>query len=90
MHVDYLRARLEAYPGLTARRLLREIGERDYTGGYSVVRDLMRAIRPAGGPSFAVCFEMVPGEQAQMDFAHLRVRFTSEPGHGADREASSG
>ncbi len=35
----YLRARLVAYPGLTAVRLWREIKERGYGGGYSVVRD---------------------------------------------------
>lgn len=29
--LDYLRARLEAYPGLSARRLLREISERGYS-----------------------------------------------------------
>ena len=43
----YLRERLAAYPTLTARRLFREIKERGYSGGYSVVRDRMREIRPA-------------------------------------------
>jgi transposase len=44
-HVAYLRARLEEYPGLTAQRLLREIAGRGYTGGYSMVRDEVRALR---------------------------------------------
>lgn len=58
---DYLRVRLEAYPGLSAQRLLREISERGYTGGYSTVRDTVRALRPAGGGSpFAVRFEICP------------------------------
>ncbi|WP_019052765.1 IS21 family transposase [Sphingobium xenophagum] len=78
--MDYLKARLEAYPGLSARRLLREICERGYTGGYSTVRDTVRALRPAGGGSpFAVRFETPPGQQAQVDFAQFRVRFTSAP-----------
>jgi transposase len=78
--MDYLRARLEAYPGLSARRLLREICERGYTGGYSTVRDTVRTLRPAGGGSpFAVRFETPPGQQAQVDFAQFRVRFTSAP-----------
>lgn len=47
--LDYLKARLEAYPGLSAQRLLREISERGYVGGYSTVRDTLRAMRPAGG-----------------------------------------
>jgi len=78
--MDYLRFRLDAYPGLSARRLLREICERGYTGGYSTVRDTVRALRPAGGGSpFAVRFETPPGQQAQVDFAQFRVRFTSAP-----------
>lgn len=78
--LDYLKARLAAYPGLSAQRLLREISERGYTGGYSTVRDTVRGLRPAGGGSpFAVRFETPPGQQAQVDFAQFRVRFTSAP-----------
>lgn len=78
--LEYLKARLEAYPGLSAQRLLREISERGYTGGYSTVRDTVRALRPAGGgSSFALRFETPPGQQAQVDFAQFRVRFTSAP-----------
>lgn len=77
---DYLRARLEAYPGLSAQRLMREISERGYPGGYSTVRDTVRALRPVGGGGrFAVRFETPPGQQAQVDFAQFRVRFTSAP-----------
>jgi hypothetical protein len=58
----YLRERVIAYPGLTASRLLREIKELGYAGGYTAVTDFLRegaagaggAIRgplrdPAGG-----------------------------------------
>lgn len=80
-HVAYLRTRLEAYPGLTARRLMREISERGYTGSYSVVRDEIRVLRPpGGGRGYAVRFETPPGEQAQVDFAQFQVRFTGQPG----------
>lgn len=78
--LEYLKARLEAYPGLSAQRLLREISERGYAGGYSTVRDTVRALRPAGGGSpFVVRFDTPPGQQAQVDFAQFRVRFTSAP-----------
>lgn len=78
--LDYLKARLEAYPGLSAQRLLREISERGYIGGYSTVRDTVRALRPVGGGSpFAVRFETPPGQQAQVDFAQFRVRFSGAP-----------
>src|SRR5437762_13024281 len=33
----YLRQRITAYPGLTARRLLREIKQHGYAGGYTAV-----------------------------------------------------
>lgn len=40
----------------------------------------MRAVRPAGGgKAFAVRFETPPRQQAQVDFAQFRVRFTSDP-----------
>jgi transposase len=80
-YVAYLRFRLAEYPGLTAQRLLREIVGRGYTGAYSMVRDEVRALRPSGGgKGFAVRFETLPGEQAQVDFAQFRVSFTEEPG----------
>lgn len=79
-HVDYLKQRLDAYPGLTAQRLMREIGERGYKGGYSTVRDVVRELRPPGsGRGFAVRFETPPGHQAQVDFAQFQVRFRDQP-----------
>ena len=33
----YLRERVQAYPGLTGARLLRELHERGYRGGYAAV-----------------------------------------------------
>jgi len=43
--VQYLRERVTAYPGLTGRRLLRELRERGYEGGYTAVTDVLREIR---------------------------------------------
>jgi transposase len=76
---DYLRGRLEAYPGLTASRLLREIRELGYVGGYTTVKDLARELRPAEPTVFERRFETQPGQQAQADFAHFRLCFTDEP-----------
>jgi hypothetical protein len=36
-----------AYPGLTGRRLSRELRERGYRGGYTAVTDQLRQLRPA-------------------------------------------
>jgi transposase len=76
----YLRDRLTAFPGLTARRLFREAKEHGFAGGYSVVRDRVRDLRPAGGAGYEVRFETPAGEQAQVDFARFEVEFTDEPG----------
>ena len=77
---SYLRDRLTAFPGLTARRLFREAKEHGFAGGYSVVRDRVRDLRPAGGAGYEVRFETPAGEQAQVDFARFEVEFTDEPG----------
>src|SRR5262245_55259365 len=45
--VPYLRERVMAYPGLTGRRLWRELRERGYRGGYTAVPDQRRQ-RPRG------------------------------------------
>jgi transposase len=76
---DYLRGRLQDYPGLTAARLLREIRALGYAGGATTVKDFVREIRPAEAPVFERRFETAPGLQAQVDFAHFRVCFTDEP-----------
>jgi transposase len=79
-YVGYLRDRVVAYPGLSARRLLREIRERGYQGGYTAVTEAVRDLRPPAQAGFEVRFETPPGEQAQVDFAHFETVFTDEPG----------
>jgi len=75
----YLRDRVKAYPGLTGARLLRELQERGYTGGYTAVTDFLRDVRPAADTRFEVRFETPPGVQGQVDFAQFQVVFTDEP-----------
>jgi transposase len=77
--VLYLRERVTAYPGLTARRLWRELRERGYTGGYTIVTDVLRDLRRSPLPGFEVRFETPPGDQAQVDFAQFQVIFADEP-----------
>ena len=78
--VRYLRERLAAIPQLTGRRLHRELRELGYTGGYSILTDFLREVRPTEPAPFEVRFETPPGRQAQVDFAHFRTVFTDEPG----------
>jgi transposase len=77
--VPYLRERVMAYPGLTGRRLWRELRERGYRGGHTAVTDQLRQLRPAPLAPFEVRFETPPGAQAQVDFAQFQVVFTDEP-----------
>lgn len=78
--LGYLRERIAAYPDLSGRRLLRELKERGYGGGYTAVTDALREIRPTIPAPFEVRFETPAGEQAQVDFAQFQVVFQAEPG----------
>jgi transposase len=72
--VPYLRERVAAWPGLTGRRLFRELKERGYQGGYTAVTDALRDLRPPAAPPFEVRFETPPGDQAQVDLPSSRWR----------------
>src|SRR5271165_1773225 len=60
----YLRQRLVAFPQLSGRRLHRELRDLGYSGGYSILTDLLREIRPVEASPFEVRFETPPGRQA--------------------------
>jgi transposase len=77
---SYLAQRLEAFPGLSARRLHREIKAMGYGGAYSTLTEYLRLIRPAVPRRFERRFETPAGKQAQVDFAEFQVEFASEPG----------
>ena len=62
-------ARLEEYPGLSAQRLFDEVRAAGYPGGYSRVRDDVRAVRPREPTESVVRFETPAGRQGQVDSA---------------------
>ena len=62
-------SRLEEFPGLSAQRLFDEVRAAGYPGGYSRVRDYVRAVRPREAPEPVVRFETPAGRQGQVDFA---------------------
>ncbi len=76
----YLRERVLSFPELSGARLLREIRQMGYAGGYTAVTDFLREVRPAAPRPFERRFETPPGRQAQMDFAEFAVEFADEPG----------
>ena len=66
----YLEERLRA--GVwNARVLLRELRERNYTGGYTILTDWLRPQRSGARVVAVRRFETAPGKQAQVDWGHL-------------------
>ncbi|HUJ83126.1 MAG TPA: IS21 family transposase [Candidatus Acidoferrales bacterium] len=66
----YLEERMRA--GVwNARVLLRELRERGYSGGYTLVTDWLRPQRESAHTVAVRRFETPPGKQAQVDWGHL-------------------
>jgi transposase len=66
----YLNERLQA--GVwNARVLLRELQERNYAGGYTLLTDWLRPQRETARVVAVRRFETPPGKQAQVDWGHL-------------------
>lgn len=68
-----IEARLATYPALSAVRLFAECRAAGYTGGYSQLTAVVRRLRPTTPPAAVVRFETAPGEQAQFDFATVKL-----------------
>ncbi len=68
-YTGIIEARLEEFPGLSAQRLFDEVRAAGYPGGYSRVRDYVRAVRPREPVKAVVRFETPAGRQGQVDFA---------------------
>ena len=69
-HKPYLQDRLTA--GVwNAQVLLREIRQRGYGGGYTILKDWLLPQRAAASVAAVRRFETPPGKQAQVDWGHL-------------------
>ena len=68
-----IHSRLEEFPKLSAVRIYDEIRSAGYAGGYSQVKEYVRAVRPRPRVEPVVRFETPAGHQAQVDFAHFRL-----------------
>jgi transposase len=69
-HVSYLQER--GKEGVwNAAVLLRELRERGYTGGYTILKDWLQPRREAGLAVAVRRFETAPGQQAQVDWGSV-------------------
>jgi len=66
----YLQEKLNEGP-FTASRLFREIQEKGFDGGETIVRDFIRKVRPKQGVPAVLRYETKPGVQAQVDWGEL-------------------
>ena len=62
---------LTKFPALTAARLYAMVGERGYVGGASHFRMLVAGMRPRPPAEAYLRLRTLPGEQAQVDWAHF-------------------
>lgn len=67
----YIESRLRDYPELTAKRILEEIRDQGFAGGYTIVKDFVVAIRPQKDPIAVLRFETPPGHQGQVDWGEF-------------------
>jgi transposase len=67
----FIRERLKEYP-LSAARLLSEIREQGYTGGYTILKEFTSSLRHDRSIPAEIRFETPPGEQAQVDWIDFK------------------
>jgi transposase len=70
-YLPFILQTLEKYPSLTARRLYEMVRERGYTGGSDHFRHMISLYRPKKVPEAYLRLRTLPGEQAQVDWAHF-------------------
>ena len=75
---DAMRELLTRYPNITVTRVLEELRDRGYRGGYTVLRQRVNQLRPRKSSPFVERFETSPAQQAQMDYAVYDLDFTHE------------
>lgn len=76
-----VRKLLETYPDITAQRVFEILrGEKGYQGGDTIVKTLVRSLRPKKAPKPSLQTPpRVPGDMAECDWSPFPVTFTQAP-----------
>jgi transposase len=63
---DQIKTLLQRHP-YTAQQLLQQLRQQGYAGGYSILKEFVREVRPVHKPAYLM-LEFAPGECAQVDW----------------------
>lgn len=67
---EYIQRRVVEDGVTNAQVILREIRSQGYQGGYTILKDFMKPLRPQRKGKFTIRYETEPGEEAQVDWGY--------------------